>query len=346
MHKLFWRHLMQQGGWLWLVAGVVVIALPLISDSPYAVGIYVLFALYGAIALMWRLVIHTAGIYSFATLASVGIGAYAASYVSINYGFGWPAMLVIATIAGAVSGGLIAAPAIRLRGIYFALFTFGLAELTRATVIGSRALGTSQGLRNTASFVPETIGPTEISALLINYYAGVVLLVMALVVSRLVDGSRLGLRIRAGRETEPVALALGIDVVRSRFQVFIISSAMLGLAGGFYAAIYRGVSPSIFSFDLLVLLLAMMVVGGMHSCAGILLGTALLLFIQQYFVDLGAVRLIIIGAIMLVVSLVTARGLVGTPGQLRAFLASRKARSQAQFWGGTVPSPQSRNIDR
>ena len=328
MPKLSWEQTMQQGRWLWLVAALVVIAVPLISTSPYVLGVCVLFTLYGAIVLMWRLVIYTAGIYSFATLVTVGVAAYASSYMSINYGFGWPEMLVIATIVGAISGALIAAPAIRLRGIYFALLTFGLVELTRATVIGSRALGTSEGLFDAASFVPETMGPTEPAAVLINYSAGVLLLIIALVVSWVVDGSRLGLRIRAAREAEPVALALGIDVVRARFLVFIISSAMLGLAGGVYAAIFRGVSPAIFKFDLLVLLLAMMVVGGMHSYAGVLIGTALLLFIHQYFVDIGAMRLIIIGAIMLVVSLTTTRGLVGILSQLRAYLASKRARIQ------------------
>lgn len=324
---------------MWLVTALAVSALPLIINSPYSLGVCVLFALYGTMVLMWRLVIYTAGIYSFATLVTVGVAAYASSYMSINYGFGWPAMLVIATIVGAVSGAIIAAPAIRLRGIYFALLTLGLVELTRATVIGSRALGTSQGLRNADSFVPESVGPTQTEALLTNYYAGCLLLIIALVVSRLVDGSHLGLRIRAAREAEPVARALGIDVVRARFLVFIISSAVLGLAGGFYAAIYRGVSPSIFKFDLLVLLLAMMVVGGMHSYVGALIGTALLLFIHQQFVDIGPARLMIIGAIMLVVSLATTRGLVGIPGQLRAYLASRKGRSQAPSEKVRSPAP-------
>jgi branched-chain amino acid transport system permease protein len=286
----------------------------------------VLFALYGTYVLMWRLVIHTAGIYSFATLVTVGVAAYAASYMSANYGFGWPLMLVVATAAGALSGLLIAAPTIRLRGIYFALFTFGLAELVRATVIGSRALGTSQGIRNADSFLPGSIGPTEAAAVMINYYAGLALLLVALGVSWLVDNGRLGLRILTARESEPVAIALGVDVVRARFLVFIISSAVLGLAGGCYAAFYQGVSPSVFSFDLLILLLAMMIVGGIHSCGGVLFGTALLLFIDQHYLDVGAERLIAVGLIMLVVTLTTTRGLVGVPGQFRGYLASRRAR--------------------
>lgn len=314
---------MPKGGWFWLVTFLFLLALPLLYPSSYFLGTCVVLALYATYNLMWRLVIGTAGIYSFATLATVGAGAYAASYTSITFGWHWSAMLVVATLVGTVTGFLIAVPAIRLGGVYFALFTLGLVELFRTTVIASRSLGTSQGLFNASSFVPDSVDSPETSVM-IAYYGGLLLVGVALGVTWLLDAGRVGLFLRAARESETVTRALGIGVVSARFHVFLISSAVLGLAGGFYAAFYRGVAPSIFSFNLLVLLLAMMVVGGMHSSRGVLLGTALLLFIDQRYIDEGAKRLIAIGIVMLLASTLTPQGLAGIPTQVAAALRSAR----------------------
>ena len=107
---------------------------------------------------------------------------------------------------------------------------------------------------------------------------------------RLVASGRLGLLLRTARESEGVAKGLGIDVVRARFAVFIISSAVLGLIGGFYTGFYGGVSLTIFDFNTLLLLLAMIVVGGVGSAKGAIIGTALLLYIDQTYADLRQSR--------------------------------------------------------
>ena len=121
---------------------------------------------------------------------------------------------------------------------------------------------------------------------------------------------------------------LGIDVVRARFAVFIISSAVLGLIGGFYTGFYGGASLTIFDFDTLLLLLAMIVVGGVGSPKGAIIGTALLLYIDRTYADLDtpAWRFVWIGIIMFGVTLLTTRGLVGVTAQIRAYMQRRRAR--------------------
>ena len=134
--------------------------------------------------------------------------------------------------------------------------------------------------------------------------------------------------LRAARESEPVAKALGVDVVRARFAVFVASSAVLGLTGAFYASYYKGVSPSIFDFGKVLLLFAMMVVGGMGSARGVLLGTALLLFVDQHYLSAGPSRFIAIGVLMLVVTLFTESGLDGLLGQIREWHRGRRAKRE------------------
>jgi len=283
------------------------------------------------------LVIGTAGILSFATLAIVGVGAYLSTYLSVKHGWTWPEMFAVSLVAGAVLGAIVAAPAIRLRGVYFALLTFGLVELFRSYASLSGYLGLAYGLFGANSFVPERFDGTDTGSI-IAYYAAFGLLIAALLVYWLIDRGRLGLLLRTARESEPVAKALGVDVVRARFAVFVVSSAMLGLTGSFYASYYKGVSPSIFDFGKVLLLFAMMVVGGMGTARGVLIGTGLLLFIDQHWLSAGPPRFIAAGALMLAVTLFTERGLDGLPVQVRVWIRANRARRQPGAVTQVLPS--------
>lgn len=319
---------MPRAGWFWLCALAAAVSLPFVFRDDYFLGVCVLFGIYVGINLMWTLVIGTAGLVSFATLAIVGASAYLAGYIVVKEGWPWPALLAIATGAGAASGLIVALPAIRLRGVYFALFTMGLIELARAYVEQNNDLGGPQGLVGIPGFIPLSDLGTRTGSL-IGYYAALSLVLLSLAVFWLVDGSRLGLLLRTARDSEPVANMLGIDIVRARLAVFLISSAVLGLIGGFYGSYYGSVAPGVFSFDTLLLLLAMMVVGGIGSARGVILGTGLLLFIDQHYLETGPKRLIAAGILMLLVTLLTNRGLVGLPEELRTRLGVRRLRQAA-----------------
>jgi branched-chain amino acid transport system permease protein len=320
--------------WFWLGLVVLGAVLPTFYVDEYVYGVFVLFGMYGAINLMWSLVIGTAGLLSFATLAIVGVGAYTAAFLSIKHGWTWPEMFVVGAAVGGLLGALVAAPTIRLRGVYFALLTFGLVELFQSYAASSSSLGEAYGLFGANGFVPERYDGRQTGSV-IAYYAALGLLLVALLVYTAVDRGRLGLLLRTARESEPVARAIGIDIVRVRFAVFVVSSAVLGLVGAFYASYYKGVSPSIFDFGQLLLLFAMIVVGGMGTARGVLIGTGLLLFIDQHFQYVGSSRLIAIGVLMLIVTLLFERGIDGAPAQIRAWLRAYRARRQARGPGGT-----------
>jgi branched-chain amino acid transport system permease protein len=328
------RGVLPRGFFFWTGTMIVLLFLPLAFGGLSFLSDAGLFAIYASANLMWALVLGTAGVYSFATLAIVGASGYVAAYLSVAHGWPWPAMFAVATACGALLGLIVALPAIRLRGVYFTLLTIGLTQLFGSYTAVTQTLGGAQGLYGADSFVPSSDAGTHTGGV-IGYYGGFVLLIVALVVYRLVDGRGLGLRLRTARESEPFARALGIDVVRARLAVFVISSAMLGLIGGFYASYYRGISPTIFDFDTSILLFAMLVVGGMSSARGPIIGTAILFYINQHYLQSGAARLIAVGAIMLAITLLTTRGLAGAPEQLRTLYASRRARRSGS--GPPVP---------
>jgi branched-chain amino acid transport system permease protein len=320
-----------------------------VYDNAVFGGHWVIFALYASINLMWMLVIGTAGLYSFATLGVVGTAAYIGAWLSggsqagedlagarsLNVVF----VLLAAAAVGAVYGAIIAAPTIRLRGIYFALFTFGLTAASRALIENQDFLGKHQGLSGAARLLRQDWISTE-KGRTIDFLVGLALIVFCLIVYKLVDGGRLGLLLRTVRESEGVARGIGVDVVRARFAVFIISSAVLGMVGGFYSSYYGGVSLTIFDFNTLLLLFAMIVVGGLGSAKGAIIGTALLVYIDETYADIDtpAWRLIWIGIIMFAVTLLTTRGLVGVPSQIRGYIQRRRAR-QAPGEAEPVPTP-------
>ena len=318
------KGILPRGTIFWTVLLLIGLFLPLTFGGLGFLSDLGLFTVYASANLMWTLVLGTAGIYSFATFAIAGASGYFAGYLSVAHGWPWPAMLVAGIVVGTLLGLAVAVPAVRLRGVYFALLTFGLASLFASYVTVTDAVGGAQGLYGADSFIPQGELGTRVGAL-VGSYAGMLLLVVAVVVHRLVDDGRLGLLLRTARESEPFARAIGIDVVRARLAVLAISSAVLGLVGAFYVCFYRGISPAIFDFNTLLLLFAMIVVGGLGSRRGVLLGTAVLLFINQYYLQSGPARLIGIALLMLLVTLFTRRGLVGIPDQLREWLAARRA---------------------
>jgi branched-chain amino acid transport system permease protein len=314
----------------WPVVAILAVALPLVYDDSYVMAELILFGMYFAINLMWSLVLGTAGLYSFATLAFVGAGAYLCAWLSLNHGLPWWAYAPVGIAIGAVGGLLVALPAVRLRGVYFALLTIGLVEACNQYVTSDvENLGGAQGLVGADSIIP----PSKQGLVEGYYWAYIplaVIVALTLLVYWWVSSGKLGLRLRTARESEPVAQALGIDIPRARLAVFVITSGMLGLVGAFRAGYDAGANKSVFSFSQLLLLFAMIVVGGINSPKGILLGTAFLLWIEQHFISWDAPRLILLGGIMLALTLFTTDGLAGIPDQIRRWLRGRRGAPGAE----------------
>ena len=314
----------------WIAGMLLLLGIPLLIGEQRMYSIFGIICIFASINLFWSLIIGTAGIQSFATLATVGVGAYSSSFLSISLGVPWPIMLLIGTVFGGLMGFLISIPARRLDGMYYALLTLGVSEFCRAYVVQSDELGSkfNGALFGGDLFIPEDFSQTQLGMAL-GYIITFVLLVATLVVYRLITKSRVGLLLRTAQaessEDEAFASAIGIDYQRMRLIVFIVASASLGFIGAFYAASQGGASLSLFSIDQLLLLLAMIVIGGIGKAEGAVFGTVIVVFITQFFVDWGPWRIILVGALMLASVLFTRFGLFGLRQQLIEIRERRKA---------------------
>ena len=193
---------------------------------------------------------------------------------------------------GLAFGVLIAAPALRLDGFYYALLTLGLNELCRVFFTTSKQFGSaSGGLYGADSFISQSLAtrsPSRWSPTTHRFR----LLIAALFLFRFINGKRLGRVLRmAPEKREAFAAACGVDYKRARITIFLLTSVALGFIGGFYAAQYRGVAYSIFDFQTVLLGLAMITIGGIGRAEGAVLGTLIVIFLRDVLLELGPVAL-------------------------------------------------------
>jgi len=323
------RHLVNPAPVLWSVALLLLAVAPPLFGNNSFVGAATLFEMYAAINVIWMLQIGTAGIFSLASLATVGFAAYGTAVLSVYLGFPWWAMWLVGPFLGLVFGVLITIPAIRLEGFYYALLTVGISELCRVYTGQSQWLGAANGgLFGASSFVPDSM--SDWHGIVLGFYVGFALLLGALLLYRMINGQRLGRLLRAAPERhEAFAEALGINYRAVRIQVFLISSAALGSVGGFYATLLHGATPSLFTIDQLLLLLAMIVIGGIGTSGGAVVGTLIVVLLDDVFIGLGPSRLVLIAAVMLGTVLFLRDGLFGAPAQYRAWVGKRQSERRA-----------------
>jgi branched-chain amino acid transport system permease protein len=308
-----------------------------------------IFLIYTSINLCWMLIIGTAGIYSLASYAVVGAAAFGTSYLSIQYGLPWYTLPFIGSVIGLVFGLIIALPATRLDGFYYALLTIGINELCRVYTLQSKQFGSSTGgLYGADSYLPEGLSPLVQSTL--AYYVCFALMIGALFLYRFIDGRRLGRILRmAPEKREAFAEATGVNYRRARIQVFIVSSIALGFIGGFYASHFRGVSFSIFGFDTVLLCLAMLVIGGIGRAEGAVVGTLIVIFLDKVLISAGPIRLIIIGVIMLGVVLFLRGGVFGIKAQFQGWRDKKKSErrsARAEKGGEMLPEEATETEDK
>ncbi|MCA0433297.1 MAG: branched-chain amino acid ABC transporter permease [Proteobacteria bacterium] len=305
------------------------------------------FGIFAAINVCWTLIIGTASIFSLATYAVVGTAAFVTSFLSIQYGVPWYFLMPAGALIGLAFGVLIAIPALRLDGFYYALLTLGLNELFRVFFTTSKQFGSaSGGLYGADSFINPDWEPLTQSY--VAYYAAFGLLVASLFLFRFINGKRLGRVLRmAPEKREAFAAACGVDYKRARITIFLATSTALGFIGGFYAAQYRGVAYSIFDFQTVLLGLAMVTIGGIGRAEGAVLGTLVVIFLRDVLIEFGPIRYLIIGAAMLAVVLFLNNGYFGIRKQFNAWRAKKRGewRSTRAEKGGELLPEEATEID-
>jgi len=301
-------------------------ALPFTTSNAYHLDIVVQIYMWAAAAVGWNLLGGYAGQFSLGHAAFFGIGAYTSSLLLLTTGLTpWIGMLaggLFATLFALVIGYL----AIRLRGPFFTLATIALAEVLQIlAVYFSGVTGGSQGLSlpfaaNAAYF---TFDGKRAYAL-----AGLGFLLFALLVTVLIERSRLGYYLVAIREEEDAARAVGVPVLRIKLLATATSAFLTAMVGTFYAQYVLWIEPShAFSLDVSIQLALIAIIGGLGTLLGPVIGAALIIPLNMFLrawlgASLTGLYLVVYGLVLVLVVLYARQGLVV---EARGWLARRRA---------------------
>lgn len=245
---------------------VLLIFAPLyLNRYPYQMAVVTGAFFYAILASSWSLLAGTAGQFSFAHMALMAVGAYTSGLLGRDLGTSPLTGILLGTLLAGGVGLVIGLLCLRLRGAYLALFTIAFSEILRIVLLTEfKYTEGSNGLE----LAPLYAGITARA----EYYITLGLLFGALAFMYLLINSRFGLFIRAMREDEDAAAAMGVNVVRYKVLIFVITSMIVGLAGGVFYHQVSIITPNTMELLQMSLIVAMAVIGGMESLIGAALG--------------------------------------------------------------------------
>ena len=263
----------------------------------------IVFAYHAALAQMWNLLAGYAGLVTFGQQVFIGLGSYTLAVGCERFGLGvWTAFSLAAVVAGILAVP-IGAVTFRLKGGYFAVGSWLVAEVFRLFIGNAAYVNAASGM-----FIrpARTVGPWVIYFVAI----GLLLAMVTLVVVTL--RSRTGLALMAIRDAEDAAAGLGVHVWRVKLLAFVLAAAGTGLIAALIAVQTPFIQPNAaFSIEWSATASFMVVVGGLGTVEGPLIGAAVYVLLQRYLGASGAIHLIVLGAVSVLVILAAPRGIAG-----------------------------------
>lgn len=271
--------------------------------SPYGLSVAVTICFYVVLAEAWNLFSGYTGYVNFGYAGFIGLGAYGCAVMIWKFGWPWPAALAVAGLLPAALS-VVALPALRVRGAYFAIAMLGFAETARV-LTGSKYL---EPLTNGSVGIPLTPG-IGISVL---FYLMAAAAIATVAVTYAVARSEAGLRLLAIRENEAASRVLGIETTWYKGAALLTSAALTGVAGGVYAIFLAYIEPDgVFSASLTLQTMLMAAFGGLGTVFGPVVGAvSLTLVIQALSTYLLQWDFVVVGAVLIAIVLLIPEGVL------------------------------------
>jgi len=302
-----------------LGAIAIAIVLPLLVRSEYyrqvlVTGYISAIAVYGL-----NIILGYTGLLTLGHAAFFGIGAYAVALLETRLGVPFWVALAAGCAAAVILGYLVGLVSLRTRGNYFAIFTAAIGVMISIVLTNWQELtGGNIGVLNIPP--PAPIGPISFESSLAKYYLVLVALVFAIVICARVRGSLFGRSLIAIAGNEDLARAVGIDVMRAKSAAFMLSTFLAGLAGGMYAIFIGFLGPDSSGLDVTFDMLLYLIVGGVGTLAGPLVGTLVLVILAQFLSGIDQYKFLIFGPMLVLLIMFFPSGIVGGIIHLRGMV--------------------------
>jgi branched-chain amino acid transport system permease protein len=307
---------------LWIIAAAVAVAIPFLVPKTFylqiVAGAYITaIAVYGL-----NVILGYTGLLNLGHAAFFGIGAYAVALLETKAGWPfWPALLA-GCAASVVLGAMVGSVSLRTRGNYFAIFTAAVGVMIAIVFTNWQELtGGNIGIVNIPP--PPSIGPLAFDGDVPKYYLVLGALALTILICRLVRHSLVGRTFVAIADNEDLARAAGIDVARVRLTAFMLSTFLAGLAGGMFAMYNGNLGPDQTGLDITFEQLLYLVIGGIGTIAGPLVGTLVLVGISHELQGMQQYRFLIFGPLLVLLVRFFPLGIAGGFSRLTARWAAR-----------------------
>lgn len=298
-------------GWAAIITGLMV--LPHLLGT-YGTSVIDLVGLYILMGLGLNIVVGYAGLLDLGYVAFFTIGAYitglltspaASTQLGLSFWIAWP----VAMLGAATAGAMLGIPVLRMRGDYLAIVTLGFGEIIRILVMSDTlksVLGGAQG-------IIEIPGPSIGSFTFLRpqhfYYLILLGCLLVIFVSRRISDSRVGRAWMAIREDEDVAEATGVNLVKYKLLAFALGASFSGIGGAIFASWVHSVFPNSFTLLVSINILSLVIVGGIGSIPGVILGAFVLVGLPEVLREFADFRMLSFGALLVVMMLARPEGL-------------------------------------
>ena len=301
------------------LSAIIVLAIPLATHDGYIIQLLNIAILNAIVVLGLNFATGWTGQINFGQAAFYGLGAYTTA-IATKAGLPWIATPFLSVMIVTAASLVLGLPTLRLRTYYLAMTTIGFGEIVRLIIVHWEPVtGGTSGLRAIPGISAFGLAP---QGQIQHYYLLIAVLALAVLVAVRVRHSSLGRAMIATKDSEIAAEQSGVDTTRIKLLAFMIGAVYAGLAGCLYASSIRFISPDSFSGTQAVLLMTMLIVGGMGSIAGCIIGAVALTILPEALRFLGQWYLVLYGLGVIAVIVLAPGGLASVVSMMRMRQAS------------------------
>jgi branched-chain amino acid transport system permease protein len=296
------------------ILAAVVLVLPAVTRDGYIIQLLNIAILNAIVVLGLNFATGWTGQINFGQAAFYGLGAYTTA-ISTKAGIPWIATPLLSVAVVLIASLALGVPTLRLRSYYLAMTTIGFGEIVRLIIVHWEPVtGGTSGLRAIPGISVFGFGP---QGQIQHYYVLIAALALATLIASRIRHSALGRAMIATKDSEIAAEQSGVDTIRTKLLAFMIGAVYAGLAGCLYASSIRFISPDSFSGVQAILLMTMLIVGGMGSIVGCVIGAVALTILPEALRFLGQWYLVLYGIGVIAVIVLAPGGLASIASVIR-----------------------------
>lgn len=279
--------------------------------SMYQINIMITALMYVALGLGLNIVVGLAGLLDLGYVAFYAVGAYSYALLNYHFGIGFWIALPIGAVGGFICGILLGFPVLRLRGDYLAIVTLGFGEIIRLVLENWNEF--SFGPSGIANISRPSFFGIQFSlqnAAIYLYFLMLGFVIFTIFAVNRLQNSRIGRAWLALREDEIACQAMGVDKTKTKLTAFALGAMWAGMVGVIFAAKTTFINPASFTFLESAIILSIVVLGGMGSILGVVLGAFVLILLPEYLRAFSDYRMLLFGAIMVIMMVFRPHGII------------------------------------